>query len=489
MSLLDALLNEGYRDPREVYIALRADGQKGSGTVDDPYDGGTRNGTPVPVNLAFNAREAVVTVQAAGHCFAAVQAVEITGFSGADAALFNGDFQATRLSSHAFKITLAQAPTTPPRHSTYFPHLRCTRKPIALGSLTYQLIGGQYIATARTAVAHGYCHWDLVEIADVTGSTASYFNGTFNITVDPAKPDEFTYKLPGDPGAGPGGSPVSTDKAQLQIRVFWPVASAATSQGQAHDLAQYDAVTIAGASVTALNTSFIVVAAGDTSFHYWLKALPSDGATATGIATRIIHRFDEVMRSLPPRASVIVHLGPGTFETRGLSVAYLKDGANNPDSVFVGFSIEHGPDFNSVVRSGLGMRVVGSGIGATTVKLVYAVDPLSQTVTFGNYSYFPVLHFQASDFTVDCNLQLQPAPHGLARAAVTVGAIAAGSRFNRLSRVRAINAGTQAIPESFVLFLSGHYSDPEGAIHNVIEDCIVEWSNETTPTRQACLAT
>ena len=42
MSLIDAMLLEGYREPREVYIALRADGLKGSGTIDDPFDGTNR---------------------------------------------------------------------------------------------------------------------------------------------------------------------------------------------------------------------------------------------------------------------------------------------------------------------------------------------------------------------------------------------------------------------------------------------------------------
>ena len=35
MSLLDALLPDPYRDPREVWIALRSDGQRGSGTIAD----------------------------------------------------------------------------------------------------------------------------------------------------------------------------------------------------------------------------------------------------------------------------------------------------------------------------------------------------------------------------------------------------------------------------------------------------------------------
>jgi hypothetical protein len=43
MSLTDALLLEPYRDPREVWIALRTDGQRGSGTMADPYDGSRRD--------------------------------------------------------------------------------------------------------------------------------------------------------------------------------------------------------------------------------------------------------------------------------------------------------------------------------------------------------------------------------------------------------------------------------------------------------------
>ena len=39
MSLCDALLLEGTRI--NVWIALRGDGQKGSGTQVDPYNGGT----------------------------------------------------------------------------------------------------------------------------------------------------------------------------------------------------------------------------------------------------------------------------------------------------------------------------------------------------------------------------------------------------------------------------------------------------------------
>lgn len=41
MALMDALLLEDYRDSRDVCFALRSDELKGSGTIDDPYYGGS----------------------------------------------------------------------------------------------------------------------------------------------------------------------------------------------------------------------------------------------------------------------------------------------------------------------------------------------------------------------------------------------------------------------------------------------------------------
>jgi|SRR6185369_6397329 len=47
MSLTDALLLEPYRDPHEVWISVRKDGVRGSGTINDPFNGGTLPTTPV----------------------------------------------------------------------------------------------------------------------------------------------------------------------------------------------------------------------------------------------------------------------------------------------------------------------------------------------------------------------------------------------------------------------------------------------------------
>src|SRR2546426_5334996 len=62
MSLTDALLLDAA--PFEVWIALRGDGQKGSGTQSDPYDGSVIAGPNITItdlNNAGDAREAVAT--------------------------------------------------------------------------------------------------------------------------------------------------------------------------------------------------------------------------------------------------------------------------------------------------------------------------------------------------------------------------------------------------------------------------------------------
>jgi hypothetical protein len=42
MCLADAILLEAYRDPKDIWIAFRTDGNAGSGTENDPYDGSTQ---------------------------------------------------------------------------------------------------------------------------------------------------------------------------------------------------------------------------------------------------------------------------------------------------------------------------------------------------------------------------------------------------------------------------------------------------------------
>ncbi len=95
MSLVDALLLEPYRDPREVYIALRTDGLKGSGTIDDPFDGGTLETAPVTAtsfsSTGSQGREAIVTAPAS-LALVDGDVVAISGVTGGGATFWNGNF-------------------------------------------------------------------------------------------------------------------------------------------------------------------------------------------------------------------------------------------------------------------------------------------------------------------------------------------------------------------------------------------------------------
>src|SRR5437867_8281155 len=78
---------------------------------------------------------------------------------------------------------------------------------------------------------------------------------------------------------------------------------------------------------------------------------PFDGSTQA--------RFDAVMQTIAaqfPAKKVAIHLGPGTFETRGTVPGYISDQFDYRQT-FVGF----------VLR--FGQRLRGSGIGATVLQL------------------------------------------------------------------------------------------------------------------------
>src|SRR5205823_7978072 len=53
MSLSEALLLDPY--PFEIFIAYRTDGVKGSGTLNDPYDGSTQYGNPIEGDISADA--------------------------------------------------------------------------------------------------------------------------------------------------------------------------------------------------------------------------------------------------------------------------------------------------------------------------------------------------------------------------------------------------------------------------------------------------
>lgn len=112
MSLIDAMLLEGYREPREVYIALRADGLKGSGTIDDPFDGSRRNYPSVGVSSLTKSGLWATAVTSANHGFATGDMVTINGVATAEALdrFYTGTFPVVVLNETSYQYQMLAEP-------------------------------------------------------------------------------------------------------------------------------------------------------------------------------------------------------------------------------------------------------------------------------------------------------------------------------------------------------------------------------------------
>jgi len=114
MSLLDAILLEPHRDPKDVWIALRSDGNKGSGTQNDPYHGGVQHLPEVSIsNLTQDTDPTVaVAVTSQAHGLINGDLARIEGVTGAEAEFYNGQFVVhdVDVPNNSFKYTMKGDP-------------------------------------------------------------------------------------------------------------------------------------------------------------------------------------------------------------------------------------------------------------------------------------------------------------------------------------------------------------------------------------------
>jgi hypothetical protein len=223
-----------------------------------------------------------------------------------------------------------------------------------------------------------------------------------------------------------------------------------------HGYANDDYIRIAGATgvdAPLYNGTFVIFAVTSTTFKYRVQ-WPFGGNAAGSITAEevLAYRFDDVMRSLAV-PNVTVHIGPGVFETMG----------NHPLA----------PDNQRwSVRSGWKIR--GSGMGATTLKLVGATKQPAMTRVISGPAAEQANDLDFSDFSLDCNLNGQPILEAQPWPVVNCGGIEAGGSRNRLRLVRAIHFGSFAPSECFVFSMAAahpNYPEPVGC---VIEDCVME---------------
>ncbi|HEV2209969.1 MAG TPA: hypothetical protein VG167_14405 [Verrucomicrobiae bacterium] len=223
------------------------------------------------------------------------------------------------------------------------------------------------------------------------------------------------------------------------------------------------------------NGTFVITVLTSTTFSYQMIGAPSTSPASGTITCRLDpYRFDAVMYSFQSSVlPVTVHLGPGTFQTKGYTPT-------------VGDMPNLGASWTPPTA---GMKILGSGINVTTLQLVRAVvgDSGNDYFAIGGPYNLSVSAFEAADFTVDCNMAGQPSQ------TTTCAAIAIGGNHVRLRRIRAINFGTQCVltsTECFALASGGLFpveSEPRQGIDCIIEDCIVEQPSFNNTVETTCI--
>ena len=119
--LNDALILDPWRDTREVWISARTD-QFGSGTQSDPYSGGKRFTSTLPVVLAWDSASpfavqvtATPPVKQSPHSYAVGDVITL---SGSNDPAYNGSFAVESfVNSTTFNITLRTQPGSAPTGS------------------------------------------------------------------------------------------------------------------------------------------------------------------------------------------------------------------------------------------------------------------------------------------------------------------------------------------------------------------------------------
>jgi hypothetical protein len=163
---------------------------------------------------------------------------------------------------------------------------------------------------------------------------------------------------------------------------------------------------------------------------------PFDGSTQT--------KFDTVMSGLS--ANTRVHLGPGTFQTNGYA-----------DGLSGGFQPK------------AGMKIVGSGIDVTTLRIVGGGTASKHYYAIGAPTGTQLDYLEVSDMTIDCNLS------NLTASTIASGGIRVTGNYTRVRRVKVIGWGAKTSgPACFVVALLT--ADPASSIAALtnpgIEDCI-----------------
>ncbi len=259
-----------------------------------------------------------------------------------------------------------------------------------------------------------------------------------------------------------------------------------------HGLQDYDEVILTGVGAGSasdagyFNGRFVIRRLNENQFAYRMHH-PGPVGSPSGRPTVIKisgYPFDEIMAelSLYFNTGAMVCLGPGTVETRG----FLPSGSPNSGG------------WHPTSKC----RIVGSGMGATALKLVaaHARDQAYAVVgtSFDGSSFLDGFHI--SDLTIDCNTGGQPVGFDLQGQTATYHdypkvachAINISCRDVRVTRVRVINSGTQTLGhECFPIIVGRANPDLElnqkSVVNCVVEDSIIEQPSRNNVRETTCV--
>lgn len=136
-----------------------------------------------------------------------------------------------------------------------------------------------------------------------------------------------------------------------------------------------------------------------------------------------------------------IRLLPGTYVTTG----------HSGDGSYAGWTPKNG------------QRIVGSGLGTTTLKLVLVPNNTTRYAIGTNFAGVELSAFELSDLTIDCNLA------GTGGTSTTVGALRLRGTHIYIRRVRVLGYGRKNSGSLAVLTAAGDASE-----NCVVDECVME---------------
>src|SRR6266542_3672496 len=239
-----------------------------------------------------------------------------------------------------------------------------------------------------------------------------------------------SYRADGVNGSGTQNDPYDGSAnlaAPVTISGFTNSALEATATSSlAHGYSVNDVVTIdVQTNPASWSGTFLISSVpSSTTFKYLMNNLPGGTPSGTMTASKVLgYRFDGIMSTLG--SNVRVHLGPTSANRPFLTKGYPGTGG---------------------WQAKAGMKIIGSGIDVTTVRLVG--DPAGGTyyAIAHDLSAGPVDYFEVSDMTIDCNMMI-PTAAGNA----VCGAVLVMGNYARVRRIKVINWGANSAKPLFAV--------------------------------------